>query len=462
VRHVPGGLSSRVSEARRVEWQGKIGVREEQAYGANARDIAAQLAIRFEAARQYDRGVKYFELAARNALAGNAYIEADRLYGKAIEMLPLAQLDDPAKAELRMLLPRSVAVIAHADTRPTRPRDPPARSPGARLRRSGGRGPCAAQRLDHVRQQGQLHRARFAISDLRPCRARPTRRRSAGACQARPDQLPSRRAHHGARLFRECVGDLGRHADEERPRVAGYLAWTLWYHRGLPRRRQPHGRRALRLGHTLKGHYGLVFGLGFACWIHSFRGELAEAEALVDEQFELSSEYGLPFWITWSSCLKGLIQSKRGNYEAGLARMQKSVIGYRATGALIGLVHFMTEFAETSLAAGDFARGLATIEEARAICARTGNRYHAADTHRVQGELLIANNRVEEGELRLLHALNVARSNGAKSLELRALTTLARRSPEWLMQLRDTRSAITEGGDTVDLRLADALLAASG
>ncbi|SEN87127.1 Transcriptional regulatory protein, C terminal [Rhodospirillales bacterium URHD0017] len=105
------GLGSRVSEARRVEWQGSIAEREEQAYGANVRGIAAQLAVRFEAARRYDRGVKYLELAARNALAGNAYIEADRLYGKAIDMLPLAHLDDPAKVELRMLLPRSVAVI---------------------------------------------------------------------------------------------------------------------------------------------------------------------------------------------------------------------------------------------------------------------------------------------------------------------------------------------------------------
>ena len=132
----------------------------------------------------------------------------------------------------------------------------------------------------------------------------------------------------------------------------------------------------------------------------------------------MSSEYGLPFWITWSSCLKGLIQSKRGDYEAGLARMQQSVIGYRATGARIGLVHFMTELAETALAAGDYGLGLATIEEAREICAKTGNRYHAADTHRVQGELLIGANRAEEGELRLLHSLNVARSHGARSLEL--------------------------------------------
>jgi len=249
--------------------------------------------------------------------------------------------------------------------------------------------------------------------------------------------------------------------DEERPRVAAYLSWTLWY-LGFPDAACRMGHEALRLGRTLRGHYGLVFGAGFAGWVHSFRGELAEAEPLVDECFDVASEYGLPFWITWSGCLKGLIQGKRGDYAGGLARMQDSLIGYRATGALIGLVHFLTEFAETSLAAGDFARGLATIEEARAICAETGNRYHAADTHRVQGELLVAANRAEEGELRLLHALNVARSSGARSLELRALTTLAKRSPVWVMQLRNARSAITEGADTIDLRQADAVLAASG
>ena len=139
--------------------------------------------------------------------------------------------------------------------------------------------------------------------------------------------------------------------------------------------------------------------------------------------------------------------------------MQKSVIGYRATGARIGLVHFMTELAETALAAGDYGLGLATIEEAREICAKTGNRYHAADTHRVQGELLIGANRAEEGELRLLHSLNVARSQGARSLELRTLISLARRSPDWLIQLRATRDAFTEGLDTLDLRRADEVLA---
>ena len=456
------GLSSRVSEARRVEWQGKIAAREEQAYGTDARDIAAQLAVRFAAARQYDRAVKYFELAARNALAGNAYIEADRLYGKAIEMLPLAQLDDAGRVELRMLLPRSVAVIVTQGYATDEIDKIHQRA--LTLARDCGDQPAAVRVLHSAWStcvaQGHLHRARslaIEISDQAELTSDKTALLQAyaklGQTSFHLGELAMARAY-----FENALVISADMPDEERPRVAGYLAWTLWY-LGFPDAASRMSQEALQMARALKGHYGLVFGLGFAAWVHAFRGELPEAQTLVDEQFEMSSEYGLPFWITWSSCLKGLIESKRGDCEAGLARMQRSVMGYRATGAMIGLVHFMTELAETALAAGDYGRGLASIEEAREICARTGNRYHAADTHRVQGELLIGANRAEEGNLRLLHSLNVARSNGTRSLELRTLTTLARRSPDWLVQLKAARGTFTEGLDTLDLRRADEVLA---
>lgn len=455
-------LGRRVSEARRVEWQGMIAAREEQAYGANVREIAAQLAVRFEAARRHDRAVKYFELAARNALSGNAYIEADRLYGRAIEMLPLARLDDPAKAELRMLLPRSVAVIV-TQGYATEEIDKIHKRALA-LARDCGDQPAVVRVLHGAWTtcvaQGQLHKARslaIEISDHAELTSDKTALLQAHA------KLGQTAFHLGELVMARAYLDnaLAISADmpdEERARVAGYLAWTLWY-LGFPDAALHVGQQTLQLGRALKGHYGLVFALGFAGWVHAFRGELPEAQVLVDEQFEMSSEYGLPFWITWSSCLKGLIQSKRGDYEAGLARMQESVKGYRAIGARIGLVHFMTELSETALAAGDYGLGLATVEEARAICATTGNRYHAADVHRVQGELLIATNRAEEGELRLLHSLNVARSCGARSLELRTLTTLAKRSPDWLLQLKASRDAFTEGVDTLDLRRADEVMA---
>ena len=127
----------------------------------------------------------------------------------------------------------------------------------------------------------------------------------------------------------------------------------------------------------------------------------------------------------------------------------------------------MTELAETCLAAGEFEQGLQMIAEARAICATTGNRYHAADVHRVKGELLIASvpgNRIE-GEQSLLNALDIAQQHGARALELRALTSLVRldlktpRAVKWRTRLERTRGLFTEGRDTVDIRRADEVLA---
>ncbi|HYD06838.1 MAG TPA: AAA family ATPase, partial [Reyranella sp.] len=455
------GLASRVSEARRIEWQGKIAAREERAHGKSADEIAAQLAVRFEAARQYDHSAKYFEIAANNALAGSAYIEAARLFGKAIDMLPQAGIANAAQAELRMLLPRGIAVIgahgyATGEVEKIYQR-------ALSIAREQGDQPAIVRVLHSVWTtavaQAQMHKAQALAVEIADHAERTADKAMLFQAWSKLGQTSFHLGVFGvARVDLEKAMAMSEDMpEEERARNAAYLAWTLWYV-GFPDAALRVSEEGMRIARVLKGHYGLVFSVGFAAWVHAWRGELVEAERLVDEALEISTEYGLPFWITWTSCLKGLIQGKRGDYAAGLARMQKSLAGYRATGALIGLVHFMTEYAEIALLAGDVARGLAVIEEARAICTRTGNRYHGADTHRVQGELLIAADRVDEGEARLLHALQFARGNSARSLELRALTTLARRSPDWLDQLRATRSAFTEGYNTVDLRLADEVL----
>lgn len=459
------GLSSRVSEARRVEWQGRIAAREEQAFGDSAGEIAAPLAVRFEAARQYDKSVRYFEKAAHNALAGNAHIEAARLFGKAIDMLPLAGLERPAAAELRMLMPRSIAVIAARGYATGEIEEIHRRA--LAIARELGDQPAIVRVLQSVWTisvvLGHLDRSRAVALEIAEHAERTA---DASLLLQGYSKLGQTCFHLGefalARDYFEKALAISVDLPEEKsggepPRVAAHLAWVLWY-LGYPDSAARMARQAMVLARALKGPYGILLGTGFVAFIHCFRGELALAEPLVDEQLEIASEHGMPFWITWSACVKGLIESRRGHHEAGFARMQQSLKGYRATGAVIGLAHFMTEFAETLLTAGDHAAGMAIVGEAEALCDRTANRYHAADLYRVRGELLIASGRAEEGEASLVRALAVAREHGARSLELRALTSLARRSADWLAPLRAVRSAITEGGDTVDLRRADALL----
>jgi predicted ATPase len=94
----------------------------------------------------------------------------------------------------------------------------------------------------------------------------------------------------------------------------------------------------------------------------------------------------------------------------------------------------------------------------------TGHRQWEAELHRVEGIALFGLNRLEEAQNALEEALRVARSQQAKSFELRAATSLARL---WGEQSRRTEALdlfapvygwFTEAFDTAGLKDAKALL----
>jgi len=93
-----------------------------------------------------------------------------------------------------------------------------------------------------------------------------------------------------------------------------------------------------------------------------------------------------------------------------------------------------------------------------------GERFIEAEIHRLHGNLLLAENGSAEAEACYVKALEVARVQQARSLELRAAGDLARL---WAERGERVRAAdllvpiyswFTEGFDTVDLKDAKALL----
>ena len=107
---------------------------------------------------------------------------------------------------------------------------------------------------------------------------------------------------------------------------------------------------------------------------------------------------------------------------------------------------------------------LDAIDEAFAFAEKTGERYLEAELHRLRGELLLLESRVEAAADAFERALAVARRQGARSLELRAATSQARllkrdgRKAETRELLSSVYSAFTEGFETPDLQDAKALL----
>jgi len=110
--------------------------------------------------------------------------------------------------------------------------------------------------------------------------------------------------------------------------------------------------------------------------------------------------------------------------------------------------------------------GLTALDEALAVVESTGERYWEVELHRLKGTLLLARSAEPQAvaEACFRQALELARRQHAKSLELRAALVLSR-----LWQQQGKRAAarellapvygwFTEGFDTADLQEAKALL----
>jgi predicted ATPase len=115
---------------------------------------------------------------------------------------------------------------------------------------------------------------------------------------------------------------------------------------------------------------------------------------------------------------------------------------------------------------GQIKEGLTVLDEALDMVDKTEERYWEAELHRCKGELLLMKQEHEVGEAEecFRKALEIARRQQAKSLELRAAISLSRL---WQQQgkheeahplLAKIYGWFTEGFDTADLREAKALL----
>jgi predicted ATPase len=156
----------------------------------------------------------------------------------------------------------------------------------------------------------------------------------------------------------------------------------------------------------------------------------------------------------------------QGQGEEGLIQARQGIAAWRATGSALLVPYFCTMLAEVSAHLGHTEDGLQALAEAHTLVEQHEERYWEAEVCRLRGVLLLRQTGTSQAEAEawLQRALDVARRQEAKSLELRAAMSLARL---WQQQgkrqeARDLLVEIygwfTEGFDTADLQETKALL----
>jgi predicted ATPase/class 3 adenylate cyclase len=253
--------------------------------------------------------------------------------------------------------------------------------------------------------------------------------------------------------------------------------WLL----GYPEQARERSYEALTRARELARPTIIAYALCSAAWLHQYRREGPLAQEQAEACMTLATEHGFAPLIGLGTLMRGSALAAQGQGEQGIAHLRQGLAAYRAVGAEEGRTIALAFLAEAYGNVGQTAEGLNVLGEALAFARTTGERMWEAELHRLKGELLLQSDvqglesgvlprdaglqtRDAEAEASFRQALDVARRQQAKSLELRAAMSLSRlwhrqgKRIEARELLAPVYGWFTEGFDTADLQEAKILL----
>jgi DNA-binding winged helix-turn-helix (wHTH) protein/tetratricopeptide (TPR) repeat protein len=499
-----------VGPARQVRWHRLIGERLETGYGARAAEIANHLAVHFEQGRDNKRAVHYRRQAAEHALRQNAYQEVylhstaglalletlpDSLERKHLE-LGLRQLVSATlyttrgfmDAELEANLQRARHLCRELEDETTLVsiliglgRLLMMRANSAAMAELEQEEERLAERISDAQLLVQLHTQLATVATFRGLHARAAEHYHHVLEYYDPQSSPL--------LLSSFGGDL----------LAAASAWSgvSLSLAGQPEQGWSRIAQALTRAETLNQPLVLVNGLLCATIVKLLRGEYDEAWRLAQKMDALASEYHFSVYKIAGVLLQGGMTVYRGAWEEGLAALTTGLSQYLALGAQQLIPFFLSFLVEGYRQQGKLDAALQAVHEALSVTATNFDVFWEAELYRLKGELTLQSQaspkqvKASQGKSRQVHsprsrvtnpqppipnpkeeaeacfrkAIEVARDQGAKLLELRAVISLARlwhqqdKTTEAYTLLAELYGWFTEGFDTADLQAARTLLA---
>jgi predicted ATPase len=475
-------LYARVSSGRRRRLHQRIGACKESAYEGQAATIAAELAVHFEQAQNLPRAVRYRQQAAENVIQRSAYAETLSHLSRGLELLRMLPVT-PEYTRLELEMQTALAMVLM----PIKGYgDPETEHVLARIR-------ALSQQVDESPQ---------LVSTLMVMRSFYIVRGEYRMALGVDDQIVrlGQRLHddkvlawcHGARgAMLLLLGELGAAQDHleqaerlnvpqkrrdlasryGRDTIVHSLSWGCWstWLLGYPQQALRKSQRAIRRAKALGSVYCLALALSMSTILHQCRGEWRLTRERAETLMTLCQEEALSFFLAMARIRLGWALAMGGQAAPGVTQLRQGLVAVRATGSGLNRTYFLTILAEAYAINGQVEAGFQALEEGLQLVQTLEERFYEAELYRLKGELLL---HADDGRMVELtpegcfhKALDVARHQHAKSLELRAATSLARL---WQQQhkrqdaygmLASVYGWFTEGFETADLQAARTLLA---
>ncbi|NOT53089.1 MAG: AAA family ATPase, partial [Deltaproteobacteria bacterium] len=503
----------RVSLTQRQQWHLRMGERLEVAYAQNPHAVAAELAQHFEQGRDYTKAIRYLQLAGEQAVRRSANQEATSYLTKGLELLQTLP-DNPRRTRQELTLQLTLGA--------------PLMNLKGWSAPDVERTYTRAQALcSQVGETEQLFPALWGIWVYYFIRAELRTARALGEhlltlAQNARDPILLLEAHHAQWPALFFLGEwtanrvhleqgIALYNTQQHSSLAflysghdpgvccqGYAAWTLWF-LGYPDQGIKTLDETLALARESSYPSTIVDSLIASTWFYSCIRERRAAQEHAEAVIAICREQGFALNFALGTIVRGWALVEQGQGEEGIAQMREGLAAALATGAEVNRTYFLALLAGAYGTVGQPEEGLQVLAEALATVAKNDERFYEADIHRLKGELTLAGVRgrglgagkeekqksmkkrqktkahsnlqplpeavVErEAEEYFLKAIEIARQQQVKSLELRAVISLSRL---WRSQgkrdqarrlLAELYNWFTEGFATADLQEAQALL----
>ncbi|MCW3054414.1 MAG: 6-hydroxy-D-nicotine oxidase, partial [Chthonomonadales bacterium] len=246
------------------------------------------------------------------------------------------------------------------------------------------------------------------------------------------------------------------------------LAWNshvLWC-LGYPQSALNSAQEAVAFTREFAHPFNQALAITYLAMLQTWQADTETLLTHAEEACALAREHRAPYYHAVASILLCFAQAEQQPGTENLERLRGAIHDFLETGARVRLPIFYCLLAQACHKAEQWVEGLEALEQALAASVQNNERWWDAEIHRLRGELMWAQGADPvDIEAAFQRALEISQAQQARSLELRAATSLARlwqthsRTPEAKQLLSQIYLTFTEGFDTPDLRTAQALIA---
>jgi class 3 adenylate cyclase/predicted ATPase len=256
-----------------------------------------------------------------------------------------------------------------------------------------------------------------------------------------------------------------RFGQDSRVTCLCFRSMTLWL-LGYPAAARDDVDQALKEAQEIGQAATLMFALGTASRPYVYCGNYATAKKLVDELVVLADEKDNLFRKAEGMLVQGCVLALTGKASEAVQMLTSGITAWRSTGATLFMSSWLSNLAWAYAGLGQFDDARRCIAEAMTAVETTKETLFEAEVNRIAGEIAQMSPEPDaaKAEAYFERALAVARTQQAKSWELRAAMSLARlkrdqgKRDEARALLAPVYGWFTEGFDTLDLKEAKTLL----